>query len=166
MPNQRRNCCGCQNKRQSQESCCEAIVKAMGKYFLESGQLVDAKIFNATFTDGELIARTQSFEKFLIAYNALVRSAFEKLNACMDTKCDTGCCAGAAEAISNAAIGYVNLAFQSALSSGNPLVAPDPNPFEFVTLSQVLGSISLGSISTFNAILSTAGCSQQLPVPL
>lgn len=155
----RRNCgCGrCGQK--NQKSCCEAIEKAIGRYFLESGQVVDATVFNTQFPDlAENIPRTQLFEQFLVQQNAVVRAAFAALNEC--TICDNECCAAAAEAIANSGIGYVNLAFQAALSIGNPLALPDGSLFK--TLQQVLQLVATGNQESIALILAVAGCAMPI----
>jgi len=150
----RRNCgygrCGQKN----QKSCCEAIEKAIGRYFLEAGQVVDTTVFNTQFPDlADNIPRTQLFERFLVQQNAVVRAAFAALNEC--TICDNECCAAAAEAIANSAIGYVNLAFQAALSIGNPLESPG---LPVLNLEQVLGLVATGNQESITLILAIAGC--------
>lgn len=143
---------GCHN-RNTCNSCCDAIEKNMGRYFLESSQVGNSDALNSTFCDlDELIARSQMFEQFIAQENAAIRAAFVALSDCK--RCNNQCCTGTSEAIANAGIGYVNLAFQAVLSKGNPITSVIPA----LNLQQVLADISAGSSDTINTILIIAGC--------
>lgn len=148
MPGKCGRGCGC--NKHDKESCCDAIEKAMGKYFLESAQVANTLALEAQFTDLiELIARTQLYEQFLVQQNSIIRNALVALS-----NCNSDCCAGAAAALADSGLGYVNLAFQAVLAKGNPLIAEEPA----LSLQQVLALVAQGSQETVAAILSVAGC--------
>ena len=153
MPNKNCNCkkdCKCNND----DSCCNAIEKAIGKYFFNSSNLLMSTDINNLFSNPtELITRTQLFESFLVAHNAKMREAFRDLAKCK--KCKDNCCTGAAKALAEAGIGYVNLAYQAVLAIGNPLVSPGS---PVLSLQDVLNLVNAGSDENIDLILDIAGC--------
>ena len=143
------------NQCSHKDFCCDAIAEAIGDYFLRSGSILDNSLVNQTFLNlpaDEAAARTQLFYTFLAAQNVKIRSYFDKLSKRTKCKDVRVCCVAAAKALTESAIGFLNLGYQAILTLYNPLVSPG---LPILSLEELLATFTASSEKTFELILCT-----------
>jgi hypothetical protein len=147
--------CSCQK---TPSSCCNVINQTIGDYFIRVGQIVNGFTLNqalSSLSPEDAMARIQLLDAFVQGQATKIRAIMLVLfNGCKKGK--GMCCMGAAAAVSDTGVGYVDMAFNANVNLGIPLVSPGP-PID--NLETVLISLSDNFDKAVQLILSGAGCS-------